>query len=83
MEPFPFRHGVHQGCLLLGQPYTVALKPFLCLLSKRMMGLVLREPVMRVVFLTHANNILLTVQAPSDLTQVEACQSICLVASSA
>ncbi|CAM2105710.1 unnamed protein product [Caretta caretta] len=42
-EPVSFGRGVRQGCPLSGQLYALAIEPFLCLLRRRMTGLVLRE----------------------------------------
>ncbi|CAM5096505.1 unnamed protein product [Natator depressus] len=47
------------------------------------MGLVLREPELRLVLLVYADNVLLMVQGPGDLVQVEACQTVYSAASSA
>ncbi|CAM2100298.1 unnamed protein product [Caretta caretta] len=43
-EPISFGRGVWQGCPLWGQLYALAIEPFLCLLRRRLTGLVLREP---------------------------------------
>ncbi|CAM2117671.1 unnamed protein product [Caretta caretta] len=75
-----FRRGVRQGCPLSGQLYTLAIKPFLCLLCRRLTGLVLREPELRLVLSAYADDV---IQDPSDLAWVEACQTIYLAASSA
>ncbi|CAM2115990.1 unnamed protein product [Caretta caretta] len=82
-EPVSFGRGVWQGCPLSGQLYTLEIKPFLCLLSRRMTGLVLREPELWLVLLAYADDILLMVQDPGDLARVEACQAIYSAASSA
>ncbi|CAM2103767.1 unnamed protein product [Caretta caretta] len=50
-EPVSFGQGVRQGCPLSGQLYALVIKPFLCLLRRRLMGLVLREPELRLVLL--------------------------------
>ncbi|CAM2119996.1 unnamed protein product [Caretta caretta] len=68
------------GCPLLGQLYTLAIEPFLCLLQKRLM---LREPELRLVLLAYADDVLLVVQDPGDLARVEACQAVYSAASSA
>ncbi|CAM5154638.1 unnamed protein product [Natator depressus] len=47
------------------------------------MGLVLREPELRLVLSAYADDVLLVVQDPGDLARVEACQAIYLAASSA
>ncbi|CAM2119724.1 unnamed protein product [Caretta caretta] len=47
------------------------------------MGLVLQEPELRLVLSAYANDVLLVVQDPGDLAQVEACQAIYSAASSA
>ncbi|CAM2117028.1 unnamed protein product [Caretta caretta] len=49
----------------------------------RLTGLVLREPELRLVLLAYADDVLLVVQDPGDLAQVEACQAIYSAASSA
>ncbi|CAM2094950.1 unnamed protein product [Caretta caretta] len=49
----------------------------------RLMGLVLREPELRLVLSVYADDVLLVVQDPGDLARVEACQAIYLAASSA
>ncbi|CAM2106432.1 unnamed protein product [Caretta caretta] len=82
-EPVSFRRGVRQGCPLSGQLYALAIEPFLCLLRRRVTGLVLREPELRLVLSAYANDVLLVVQDPGDLARVEACQAIYSAASSA
>ncbi|CAM5085063.1 unnamed protein product [Eretmochelys imbricata] len=63
--------------------YALAIEPFLCLLRRRLTGLVLREPELRLVLSAYADDVLLVVQDPGDLAQVEACQAIYSAASSA
>ncbi|CAM2119993.1 unnamed protein product [Caretta caretta] len=82
-EPVSFGRGVRQGCPLSGQLYALAIEPFLCLLRRRMTGLVLREPEMRLVLSAYADDVLLVVQDPGDLARLEACQAIYSAASSA
>ncbi|CAM2106960.1 unnamed protein product [Caretta caretta] len=82
-EPVSFGRGVRQGCPLWGQLYTLVIEPFLCLLRRRLTGLVLREPELRLVLLAYADDMLLMVQDSGDLARVEACQAIYLAASSA
>ncbi|CAM2103770.1 unnamed protein product [Caretta caretta] len=82
-EPVSFRRGVRQGCPLSGQLYALAIEPFLCLLHRRLTGLVLREPELRLVLSPYADDMLLVVQDPGDLAWVEACQAIFSAASSA
>ncbi|CAM5144299.1 unnamed protein product [Natator depressus] len=82
-EPVSFGRGVRQGCPLSGQLYVLAIKPFLCLLRRRLTGLVLREPELRLVLSAYADDVLLVVQDPGDLAWVEACQAIYSAASSA
>ncbi|CAM2115636.1 unnamed protein product [Caretta caretta] len=82
-EPVSFGRGVQQGCPLSGQLYALAIEPFLCLLRRRMTGLVLREPELRLVLSAYADDVLLMVQDPGDLARVEACQAIYSAASSA
>ncbi|CAM5112733.1 unnamed protein product [Eretmochelys imbricata] len=71
------------GCPLLGQLYTLAIEPFLCLLHRRLTGLVLWEPELRLVLLAYADDVLLVVRDLGDLARVEACQAIYSAASSA
>ncbi|CAM4605598.1 unnamed protein product, partial [Lepidochelys olivacea] len=82
-EPVSFGRGVRQGCPLSGQLYALAIEPFLCLLRRRLTGLVLREPELRLVLSAYADDVLLVVQDPGDLARVEACQAIFSAASSA
>ncbi|CAM4528296.1 unnamed protein product, partial [Lepidochelys olivacea] len=82
-EPVSFGRGVRQGCPLSGQLYALAIEPFLCLLCRRLTGLVLREPELRLVLSTYTDDLLLVVQDPGDLARVEACQAIYSAASSA
>ncbi|CAM2108999.1 unnamed protein product [Caretta caretta] len=82
-EPVSFGRGVRQGCPLSGQLYALAIEPFLCLLRRRLTGLVLREPELRLVLSAYADDVLLVVQDPGDLARVEACQTIFSAASSA
>ncbi|CAM2111994.1 unnamed protein product [Caretta caretta] len=81
-EPFNFRQGVQQGCPLSGQLYALTIEPFLCLLCRRLTGLVLWELELQLVLLAYADDVLLVVQDPGDLARVEACQAIYLAASS-
>ncbi|CAM5095310.1 unnamed protein product [Eretmochelys imbricata] len=82
-EPVSFGRGVQQGCPLLGQLYALAIEPFLCLLCRRLTRLVLREPELRLVLSAYADDVLLMVQDPGYLAQVEAYQAIFSAASSA
>ncbi|CAM2118884.1 unnamed protein product [Caretta caretta] len=81
-EPVSFGRGVWQGCPLLGQLYGLVIEPFLCL-CRRLTGLVLQEPELQLVLSVYADDVLLMVQDPGDLAQVEACQAIYSSASSA
>ncbi|CAM4517983.1 unnamed protein product [Lepidochelys kempii] len=80
-KPVSFRRGVRHGCPLSSQLYALAIEPFLCLLRRRLTGLVLQEPELRLVLLAYADDVLLMVQG--DLARVEACQPIYSAASSA
>ncbi|CAM2106418.1 unnamed protein product [Caretta caretta] len=82
-EPVSFGLGVRQGCPLSGQLYALAIEPFLCLLRRRLTGLVLQEPELQLVLSAYADDVLLVIQDPGDLARVEACQAIYLAASSA
>ncbi|CAM2112404.1 unnamed protein product [Caretta caretta] len=82
-EPVSFGRGVRQGCPLSGQLYALVIEPFLCVLRRKMTGLVLREPELWLVLSAYANDVLLVVQDPGDLARVEACQAIYSAASSA
>ncbi|CAM4646503.1 unnamed protein product [Lepidochelys kempii] len=81
-EPVSFGRGVRQGCPLSGQLYTLAIEPFLCLLHRRLKGLVLRELELQLVLLAYADDVLLMIQDPGNLMRVEACQAIYSAASS-
>ncbi|CAM4635041.1 unnamed protein product [Lepidochelys olivacea] len=81
-EPVSFGRGVRQGCPLSGQVYALAIEPFLCLLQRRLTGLVLREPELRLVLSAYADDGLPVVQDPGDLVRMEACQAIYSAASS-
>ncbi|CAM2119874.1 unnamed protein product [Caretta caretta] len=82
-EPVSFGRGIRQGCHLLGQLYALAIEPFLCLLRRRLTGLVLQEPELRLVLSAYADDVLLVIQDLGDLARVEACQAIYLAAFSA
>ncbi|CAM2106593.1 unnamed protein product [Caretta caretta] len=82
-EPVSFGRGVRQGCPLSGQLYALAIEPFLCLLRRRLTGLVLRELELQLVLSAYADDMLLVVQDPGDLVRVETCQAIYSAASSA
>ncbi|CAM2113234.1 unnamed protein product [Caretta caretta] len=62
--------------------YALAIEPFLCLLRRRLTGLVLREPELWLVLSAYADDVLLVVQDLGDLARVEACQAIYSAASS-
>ncbi|CAM2103333.1 unnamed protein product [Caretta caretta] len=81
-ELVSFRQGVQQGCPLSGQLYALAIKPFLCLLRLRLTALVLRELELCLVLSAYDNGVLLVVQDPGNLVQVEACQGVYSAASS-
>ncbi|CAM2111053.1 unnamed protein product [Caretta caretta] len=74
--PVSFGRGVRQVCSLSGQLYALAIEPFLCLLRRRLTGLVLREPELQLVLSAYADDVLLVIQDPGDLARVEACQAI-------
>ncbi|CAM2117520.1 unnamed protein product [Caretta caretta] len=82
-EPVSFGRGVWQGCPLSDQLYALAIEPFLLLLCRRLTGLVLWEPELRLVLSAYTDDMLLVVQDPDDLVWVEACQPVYLAASSA
>ncbi|CAM2096341.1 unnamed protein product [Caretta caretta] len=75
-EPVSFGRGVWQGCPLSGQLYALAIEPFLRLLRRRLTGLALREPELRLVLSVYADDVLLVVQDPDDLVRVEDCQAV-------
>ncbi|CAM2096304.1 unnamed protein product [Caretta caretta] len=82
-KPVSFGRGVWQGFPLSGQLYALAIEPFLCLLRRRLTGLVLREPELRLVLSAYADDMLLVVQDLGDFAWVKDCQAIYLAASSA
>ncbi|CAM2096655.1 unnamed protein product [Caretta caretta] len=75
-EPVSFGRGVRQRCPLSGQLYALAIEPFLCLLRRRLTGLVLLELELQLVLLAYADDMLLVVQDPWNFARVEACQAI-------
>ncbi|CAM2094972.1 unnamed protein product [Caretta caretta] len=75
-EPVSFGRGVQQRCPLSGQLYALVIEPFLCLLRRRLTGLVLWETELRLVLSAYADDVLLVIQDPSDLARLEACQAI-------
>ncbi|CAM2100831.1 unnamed protein product [Caretta caretta] len=81
-KPVSFGRGVRQGCPLSGLVYALVIEPFLCFLQRRLTGLVLREPELRLVLSAYADDGLPVVQDPGDLVRVEACQAIYSAASS-
>ncbi|CAM2109452.1 unnamed protein product [Caretta caretta] len=74
-EPVNFGRVVRQECPLSGQLYALAIEPFLCLLRRRLTGLVLREPELRLVLSVYADDVLLMVQDPGDLAIYSAASS--------
>ncbi|CAM2096329.1 unnamed protein product [Caretta caretta] len=81
-EPVSFGQGVRQGRPLSGQLYVLVIEPFLCLLCRRLTGLVLQEPELQLVLSAYTDDVLLVIQDPGDLAWVEACQAIYSAASS-
>ncbi|CAM2118247.1 unnamed protein product [Caretta caretta] len=77
------QEGTNLTVILPGQLYALAIEPFLCLLRRRLTGLALREPELRLVLSAYADDVLLVVQDPGDLARVEACQAVYSAASSA
>ncbi|CAM2118743.1 unnamed protein product [Caretta caretta] len=82
-EPVSFGRGVQQGCPLSGQLYILAIEPFLCLLHRRLTGLVLRELELQLVLSAYADYVLLVAQDPGDLAWQASTCAIYLAASSA
>ncbi|CAM2102732.1 unnamed protein product [Caretta caretta] len=82
-EPMSFWQGVKQGCPLLCQQYALVIEPFLCLLYRRLTGLILWKLELQLVLLAYAIDVLLVVQDLGDLVRVETCQAVYSVASSA
>eukprot|EP00061_Rhincodon_typus_P016410 g44608.t1 len=80
--PIRFGRGVHQSCLLFGRLHFLCMEPFLCLLWRRLSGLVLRGLGMGVVLSAHADNVLLTFTDPADLGRMRKCQAVYSVVSS-
>ncbi|CAM2095774.1 unnamed protein product [Caretta caretta] len=56
-EPVSFGQGVRQGCPLSGQLYALAIEPFLCLLCRRLTGLELWEPELRLALSAYADDV--------------------------
>lgn len=77
--------GAHpvQGTICQDHLYAIVLEPFLCLLCRWMAGLVLYDTAMRVVLSVHTGNMFLAAWDLGYLVQVETCQSIYLLGSSA
>ncbi|CAM2106466.1 unnamed protein product [Caretta caretta] len=61
-ESVSFGRGVRQGCPLSGQLYALAIEPFLCLLHRRLTGLVLQEPELWLVLTAYVDDVLLMIQ---------------------
>ncbi|CAM2114427.1 unnamed protein product [Caretta caretta] len=79
-KPVSFGRGVWQGCPFSGQLYALAIEPFLHLPCRRLTGLALQESELQLVL--YADDVLLVVQDPDNLVQVEACQAVYSEASS-
>ncbi|CAM2109439.1 unnamed protein product [Caretta caretta] len=73
-----FRDGLSFALLSLDQE-----KAFDRVDHRRLTGLVLRKPELRLVLSAYADDVLLVVQDPGNLARVEACQAIYSAASSA
>ncbi|CAM2098582.1 unnamed protein product [Caretta caretta] len=82
-KPVSFGRGGRQGCPLSGQLYALAIKPFFCLLRRRLTGVVLWEPELRLVPSAYADDVLLMIQDPGDLAWQASTHAIYSAASSA
>ncbi|CAM5132168.1 unnamed protein product, partial [Natator depressus] len=69
--------------LRLGSVLADVIHPDQTYTKVRLTGLVLREPELRLVLSVYADDVLLVIQDPGDLSRVEACQAIYSAASSA
>eukprot|EP00061_Rhincodon_typus_P013361 g39688.t1 len=73
--------GVHQGCPLSCQLYSLYTEPFLCILWRRLLGLVLRGLGMGVVFPVYADDTFLTFTNLADLGRMRESRVVYLASS--
>eukprot|EP00061_Rhincodon_typus_P009954 g33850.t1 len=73
MEPLRSGRRVHRGCPLSGQLYFLCKEPFLCLLLRRVSGLVLHGLGMGVVLLACTNDVLLMCSDSAYIGRMHKC----------
>eukprot|EP00061_Rhincodon_typus_P001076 g13651.t1 len=81
MVPLFFRRGVRQGCLLSSQQHFLYVEAFLCLMCRRLSGLVLSGHGL--VLSAYTSNVPLMLTDPDVLGRLCECQMVHSVASSA
>eukprot|EP00061_Rhincodon_typus_P018384 g47536.t1 len=76
MVPLHSGKGVCQDCPLSGQLYSLGVEPFLFLLQRKLSGLALHGLGTGMVFLAHADNMLLTFTNPAEPGRILKCQTV-------
>ena len=58
LAPFPFKRGIREGCPLSGQLYSLRIEPFVCLMRRRLTGMVVPNNRLFLIFSAYADDAL-------------------------
>jgi len=83
LAPFSSERGIRQGCPLSGQLYSLCIEPFLCLMRRRLTGIVVPNNRASLILSAYADDILVFASSARDMQAVYDCQQVYSAASSA
>ena len=83
LTTFPFERGIRQGCPLSGQLYSLCIKPFLCLMRRRLTGIVVPNNRLSLILSAYADDVLVFASSARDMQAIYDCSWVYSTASSA